>query len=174
MRDCCLRRCAVPQPADSLMGTTMQKPLSTLAIATAIASLLSCGLAAAQILPDVKKAGRVQITKAPEIELAIDHLTIVRWTTNNPGGSDVHYGVVHYGTNPKDLSQTAKSPIRLNHGHPFTTFRVRMDDLNPRTTYYYRVTSEESNGTSDGVKSTVGTFTTPGPGERIPVDPKRD
>jgi hypothetical protein len=146
----------------------------TLAIVTTAAVIFSFQPAAAQILSPLKKAEHVQITKAPDLELAIDHLTIIRWTTNNPGGSDVHYGVVHYGTNPRDLSQTAKSPIRLNHGHPFTTFRVRMDDLKPRTTYYYKVTSEESNGTSDGVKSSVGTFTTPGPGERIPVDAKRN
>jgi phosphodiesterase/alkaline phosphatase D-like protein len=146
----------------------------TLAIVTTAGALLSFQPAAAQILPPLEKAPRVQITKAPELELAIDHLTIIRWTTNNPGGSDVHYGVVQYGTNPKDLSQTAKSPIRLNHGHPFTTFRVRMDGLEPRTTYYYRVNSEESGGKSDGVKSAVGKFTTPGPGERIVGDPKRD
>ena len=103
--------------------------------------------------------------------MAADHLTIIRWTTNNPGGSDVHYGIVHYGTDPKDLSQTAKNPIRLNQGHQYTTFRVRIEGLEPRTTYYYTVTSEESNGRSDGVKSTVNTFTTPGPGERIVANP---
>jgi phosphodiesterase/alkaline phosphatase D-like protein len=86
----------------------------------------------------------------------------------------VHYGIVHYGTDPKDLSQTAKSPIRLNQGQSYTVFRVRMEGLKPRTTYYYRVTSEESNGKSDGVKSTVNTFTTPGSGERIVAYPKRN
>jgi hypothetical protein len=146
----------------------------TLASVTAIGALLAFQPAAAQILPPLEKAARVQITKAPELELAIDRLAIIRWTTNNPGGSDVHYGVVHYGTDPRDLGQTAKSPIRLNHAHPFTTFRVRMDGLAPRTTYYYRVTSEESGGKDDGVKSAVGKFTTPSPGERIPGDTKRD
>jgi phosphodiesterase/alkaline phosphatase D-like protein len=86
----------------------------------------------------------------------------------------VHYGIVHYGTDPKDLSQTAKSPIRLNQGHPYTTFRVRMEGLKPRTTYYYRVSSEEGNGNTDAVKSTVNKFTTPGVGERIAANPKRD
>jgi len=33
------------------------------------------------------------------------------------------------------------------------------------------VTSEESNSMSDGVKSTVSKFTTPGPGERIVAYP---
>jgi asparagine N-glycosylation enzyme membrane subunit Stt3 len=86
----------------------------------------------------------------------------------------VHYGIVHYGTDPKELSQTAKNPIRLNQGHTHTIFRVRIDDLKPQTTYYYTVTSEESNGTSDGVKSTVNKFITPAPGERIVASPKPD
>jgi phosphodiesterase/alkaline phosphatase D-like protein len=90
-------------------------------------------------------------------------LTIIRWTTNNPGGSDVHYGIVHYGTDPQDLSQTAKNPIRLNQGHQYTTFRVRIEGLKPQTTYYYRVTSEESNGQSGAAKSAVNKFTTRGP-----------
>jgi hypothetical protein len=85
---------------------------------------------------------------------------IIRWTSNNPGGSPEHFGVVHYGTSPKELSQTAKSPIRLNPSHSYTVFRVRMDDLKPATTYYYKVDSVESNGNGDGVKSPVKHFTT--------------
>jgi Purple acid Phosphatase, N-terminal domain len=54
-----------------------------------------------------------------------------------PAGPAEHFGVVHYGTDPKDLSQTAKSPIRLNMAHPNTIFRVRVDGLKPGTTYYY-------------------------------------
>jgi phosphodiesterase/alkaline phosphatase D-like protein len=145
----------------------MNRLLLTLAITTAAGILLSSTPAAAQLLPPAKKAERVEITKGPELELATDHLTIIRWTVNNPGGSDVHYGIVRYGTDPKDLSQTAKNPIRLNQGHQHTTFRVRIEGLKPQTTYYYSVTSEESNGSSDGVKSTVNQFVTPAPGERI-------
>ena len=139
----------------------------TLAITITIGSLLAFQPAAAQVLPPAKKAERVEITKGPELESATNQLTIIRWTTNNPGGSDVHYGIVHYGTDPKDLSQTAKNPIRLNQAHQYTTFRVRIEGLKPRTTYYYAVSSEESNGTSDGVKSTLRQFTTPAPGEII-------
>jgi purple acid phosphatase-like protein len=139
----------------------------TLAITATVGSLLSLQPAAAQVLPPARKAERVEITKGPELESATNYLTIIRWTTNNPGGSDVHYGIVHYGTDPKDLRHTAKSPIRLNHGHPYTIFRVRIEGLEPRTTYYYWVTSEESNGKSDGAKSAITQFTTPRPGERI-------
>ena len=48
---------------------------------------------------------------------------------------------MHYGTDPEDLSQTVKSPIRLNRTHAETIFRVRMMGLQPQTTYYYKVTS---------------------------------
>ena len=112
------------------------------------------------IAPPAPKVAHVQITQGPELEISRGELAIIRWTTNNPGGTDVHYGIVHYGTNPNDLSQTAKNPIHLNRSHPDTTFRVRIDGLSPQTTYYYTVASEEATGTNDGVKSDVKHFST--------------
>jgi phosphodiesterase/alkaline phosphatase D-like protein len=149
----------------------MKRLLLRLAVTATVGGLLSSSPTVAQVLPPAKKAARVEITQGPALELARDDLAIIRWTTNNPGGSDDHFGLVYYGTDPKDLSQMAKSHIRLNRGHPETIFRVRVAGLKPRTTYYYRVTSEESNGKSDGVNSTVNKFTTPGPGERITLPP---
>src|SRR5438128_10291627 len=122
---------------------------------TMVGNLVDSTRVATQESPTTKKAPRVQITRGPEIERADPGFAIIRWTTNNPGGSPVHYGVVHYGTNPKDLSQIAKNPIRLNPDHSHTIFRVRMDGLKPRTTYYYTVDSMEATGRSDAVKSTV-------------------
>lgn len=110
--------------------------------------------------PTTEKAARVRIMQGPELELAKDNWAIIRWRSNNPGGSPEHYGIVRYGTDPTNLSQTAKSPIRLNPGHTYTVFRVRLDRLTARTTYYYTVDSMEANGTSDGVKSTVKHFAT--------------
>jgi hypothetical protein len=107
------------------------------------------------------KAALARITQGPKIGLAKEHLTIINWTTNNRGGSPVHYGIVHYGTDPNSLIETAKSPIRLNPDHTSTVFRVRLDDLKPRTTYYYTVDSMEATGKSDGVKSPVNHFTAP-------------
>ncbi len=132
----------------------MNKVLLTLAITFLSGSLL------AQESPTTPRAARVRITQGPEIELAKEHLTIIRWTTNNPGGSPVHYGIVRYGTDPKDLSQTAKNPIRLNPDNSSTVFRVHLYNLKPRTTYYYTVDSIESNGKSDEVNSPVQSFTT--------------
>jgi hypothetical protein len=116
----------------------------------------------AQVSPTTPRTARVRITQGPQLELAKEHLTIIRWTTNDPGGSPVHYGIVHYGTDPKDLSQTAKSPIRLDPDHSTTIFLVRLDDLEPGTTYYYTVGSMEADDTDDGAKSTVKQFATPG------------
>jgi hypothetical protein len=104
----------------------------------------------------------VHITQGPELESAGDNSAIIRWRSDNPGGTDEHYGVVHYGTNPRELTQTAKSHIRLNRTHSYTIFRVRVDGLAPRTTYYYTVDSMEANGKGDGVKSVVKRFTTSG------------
>jgi hypothetical protein len=145
----------------------MIKALLKLAVTATIVNLLFSNPTAAQILPPAKRAARVAITKGPIVELASDYLTIIRWITTNPGGSDVHFGIVHYGTDSKDLSQTAKSENRINRGHRETIFRVRLVGLTPRATYYYKVRSTESNGKSDGVESPVRQFTMPGPGERI-------
>ena len=132
----------------------MNRVLLILAISVLSASLL------AQESPTTPKAARVRIIQGPKIELARGQLTIIRWTTNNPGGSPVHYGIVHYGTDPRVLRATANSPIRLNPDHSSTVFRVRIDDLQPRTTYYYTVDSMEANGKGDGARSAVKHFTT--------------
>jgi len=36
---------------------------------------------------------------------------IVRWMSATPAGPAEHFGVAHYGTDPKDLGRTAKSPL---------------------------------------------------------------
>ena len=138
----------------------MNRLLPKLAMMVIVGVALYSTPATAQVASTTKKAESVKITQGPEIERADPYLTIIRWTTNNPGGSPEHYGVVHYGTNPKELSQTAKSPIRLNPSHPDTVFRVRIDGLKSKTTYYYTVESMEANGKSDGVTSKVKTFMT--------------
>jgi hypothetical protein len=137
----------------------MNKLLLRLAVTAVAGGLFSSKPMVAQLIPDAPKAKRVQITEGPAPERADDYLTIIRWTSNNPGGSLDHFGVVHYGADPTKLSQTAKSPIRLNPGHSSTIFRVRMQGLKAGMTYYYTVDSEETNGKSDGVKSAVEQFT---------------
>ena len=145
----------------------MNKVHAKLLMMVAAGSLLFSNFIVAQnpyapkpIAPPEPKVAHVQITQGPELEISRGDLAIIRWTTNNPGGTDVHYGIVHYGTNPNDLNQTAKNPIHINHSHPDTTFRVRVMGLSPQTKYYYTVESVESTGKGDGVKSTVKIFAT--------------
>src|SRR5437870_10857611 len=107
----------------------MSRLFLKLAMSMVVPCLFCSMPAAAQVAPTTKKADSVKITQGPQIEQANSYLTIIRWTTNNPGGSPEHYAVVHYGTSPKDLSETAKSPIRLNPGHSDTVFRVRIQGL---------------------------------------------
>ena len=145
--------------------------MTTRLVLAAALALLSTRVAA-QILPPTRHAARVRILEKPKLELATDHLAIVRWTTDNPGGADVHYGVIHYGTDPANLGRTARSPIRLNRGHRRTTFRVRLDDIEPQTTYYFRLVCEENSGVSDGVRSATYEFTTPALGERVAANPR--
>ena len=138
----------------------MDRLLLTLAITVLTSGLFLSNPISAQFVPSTKKAAHVRILKGPELESATENLTIIRWTSDNPGGSPEHFGVVHYGSDPKNLSRTAKSHIRLNPTHSHTVFRVRIEDLQPRTTYYYKVDSVDARGTSDGVASPLKTFTT--------------
>jgi phosphodiesterase/alkaline phosphatase D-like protein len=143
----------------------MNRLLVKLAITAAAGGLLSPNPTVAQVPPPQKKAEHVAITKGPALEIAHHDIAIIRWTTTNPGGDDAHFAVIHYGTDPQDLSQTAKNHIRLNRTHRETIFRVRIDGLKPQTTYYYKVTSTGSGGESDGVESSVNHFTTAAPGQ---------
>jgi hypothetical protein len=145
----------------------MRSQLLKLAITATVGCMLFSTPILAQILPPAPKPAHVEIMQEPTLEIAVDDLAIIRWTTSNPGGDDQHFGIVRYGTDPRQLSGMAKSPIRLNRGHPETIFRVRVEGLKPQTTYYFAVTSSASDGEGDGVESSVYQFTTPRPGERI-------
>jgi hypothetical protein len=132
----------------------MNKALLALSILILSSSLLP------QESPITPRPERVQISKGPEAPLVGGYLTVIQWTVNNPGGLPVHHGIGHYGRDPKDLSQSAKNPIRLNPYHSSTVFRVNLYDLPPKTTFYYKVESIDSSGKSDGVSGPIKTFTT--------------
>ena len=64
----------------------------------AIAATAGCMLFStpilAQILPPAPKAALVEITQEPSLEIAVDDLAILRWTTTNPGGDDRDFSIV--------------------------------------------------------------------------------
>src|SRR5438445_12408759 len=99
---------------------------SAMTIAAAIV-LYSTSLAA-QLTPGSRKAAHIRITQGPELEVTKYDMAIITGTSNNPGGSPEHYGVVHYGIDPKNLSTTGKSHMRLNPGHSYTVLVVSLDN----------------------------------------------
>jgi hypothetical protein len=125
-----------------------------------IAGLTSWGFADDAVMAAVPMHKGAQLTAGPELEFATDTSAIIRWTTINPGGTALHYGVVHYGTDANNLTQVAQSPNRRNPSNPDLVFRVRIMKLNSNTTYYYKVESSGATGVSDGASSSVSTFTT--------------
>ena len=97
---------------------------------------------------------------SPSIESVTDTLAFVSWTTPNPGGTILHYAIVTYGKDPNHLELTAKSPTRINPTHSEMVFRVRIQNLEPGRTYYYKVSSEQATGIPDRLTSGVNKFTT--------------
>ena len=45
-----------------------------------------------KILPPAPRAARVRVVQGPELERADDKSAIITWTSNNPGGTDEHFG----------------------------------------------------------------------------------
>jgi Fibronectin type III domain len=101
------------------------------------------------------------ITEGPIVERATANSAIIAWTARNPGGTDLHYAMAHYGTSGQNIAEIAKSPNRRNRNQLDMRFRVMLLRLRPGTTYYYWVESVQANGTPDGVRSHLGQFTTP-------------
>lgn len=135
----------------------MNRSAPTIAMSIFVLSLLS---AQPTLVCASGASGPGQINASPSVESVADTFAFVRWTTQNPGGTILHYAVVQYGTDPDHLDLTAQSPTRINPAHREMVFRVRMNKLQPGTTYYYKVSSMQANGISDPAMSAVSQFTT--------------
>lgn len=101
-----------------------------------------------------------QSNTSPTLDFVSDTLAFIRWTTPNPGGTILHPAIVRYGKDPNHLTLTVESPTRINPSRSEMVFRVRVHDLEPGTTYYYQVFSEQATGVADPVISGVNQFTT--------------
>jgi hypothetical protein len=134
-------------------GVTVNDHLLKLSLVGIAGSLLCPNPTLAQLIAPAPKAASVTITQASTLEIAIDNMVIIRWIETNPGGTTEHFGIVKYGKDPNALTQTAKSPTRLNQGHDQTMLRVRIYGLQQQTTYYYTVDSTDGSGASDGVQA---------------------
>jgi len=98
----------------------------------------------------------LQITDGPRVEYVGTNKAEIAWTTSTGGSS-----VVHYGTDPNNLSQTAQAPYDRSSGTgQHVTHRVTINNLQPNTTYYFVVDSGQGQGTGTEVKSQVAQFKT--------------
>ena len=138
----------------------MRRLIFAFALIVAFACLTLLIFPAARAISAAPTHNVAQITAGPELESTNESMTIIRWTTTHPGGTDLHYGIVHYGTDAANLSEVAKSPNRRNPSRPDMIFRVRIAGLKPQTTYYYTVESTSATGVNDGVSSPIRTFKT--------------
>ncbi|HEY6768619.1 MAG TPA: fibronectin type III domain-containing protein [Candidatus Sulfotelmatobacter sp.] len=129
----------------------------TITINIMVISLL---LVQARLASAKQASNPVEVSVNPTVESVSDTLAFISWRTTNPGGTILHYGVVYYGKDPNHMDITAESPTRINPGHSEMVFRVRMHNLAPATTYYYKVSSEQANGISDPATSGVNQFST--------------
>jgi hypothetical protein len=91
----------------------------------------------------------VQITHGPIVENVTDTTAIIAWSTNVNAGT-----VLHYGTDPKHLDQTAGMPWGG------LTHRVNLKDLKPGTTYYFQGESPNGQGTGTSAQTAPASFQT--------------
>jgi phosphodiesterase/alkaline phosphatase D-like protein len=90
-----------------------------------------------------------RITGGPVIESVSDHSAVIAWSTNEPSSS-----VLTYGTDRNSLNQKAEAPWG---GKPH---RVYLRNLQPNTSYFFRVHSGEAKGSGTSVDSPVYEFKT--------------
>ncbi len=134
--------------------------LLSLAITVWVSILTFAVQTVSQPPPAVKKIARMQIIEGPALESGTHNSAIIRWKTNT-GSSLIEHSVVHYGTDPKDLTSQAESLNRWNRNLPYMIHRVQVMKLTPGTRYYYTVESVRGDGTPLGGKSkTIKHFTT--------------
>jgi phosphodiesterase/alkaline phosphatase D-like protein len=93
----------------------------------------------------------IQITSGPTVQNVTDKSADIYWVTNTKGSS-----TVQYGTDPNNLVNTAHG------GWGGPEHRTRLGNLQPGTTYYYRVLSKNALGSGDDVSGTVQSFQTSG------------
>ena len=100
-------------------------------------------------------AQNLSLTHNANIEYVGDDSAEIAWTTNTGGSS-----VVHYGTDPNNLNQTAQESYQASQNGQHAGHRVLIKGLQPNTTYYFRVESAQGQGTGTGALSNVAQFQT--------------
>jgi hypothetical protein len=94
-----------------------------------------------------QSSSNLKITNGPIIEAVSNRSAVIAWSTNTGGSS-----AVKWGTDPNNLNKTAQSPYSEKGEGPH---RVKIEPLEPGTTYYFQVVSGQGQGTGSEAKSEV-------------------
>jgi hypothetical protein len=100
-------------------------------------------------------AAQVPVTRGPVIEIADSTSATITWSTQQPSTSRVWYG-----DDPDDLTQVTEDH---NRG---TEHRVRLEGLQPNSTYFFQVDSNPSNARVETQSPAVMSFKTIAPGQQ--------
>ena len=96
--------------------------------------------------PQASNAVVAHITQGPTIEYADDQFAVVTWSTDVATESRVYYG-----TDQKNLSQVSEN-------HNSRTFhRLDLQNLQPNTTYYFRIDTGSPSTVASNSFQTVAT-----------------
>jgi hypothetical protein len=98
---------------------------------------------------EINTSAADRITGGPVIESVSDHSAVIAWSTNAKSSS-----ILTYGTDQSSLNQKAEAPWGG------TPHRVHLSNLQPNTTYFFRVHSGEAQGTGTAIDSPVYNFKT--------------
>jgi Purple acid Phosphatase, N-terminal domain len=91
----------------------------------------------------------VKIIHGPVVEFVTDSTAQIAWSTNENSGT-----VVHYGTDPNNLSEKATMPWGG------LTHRVLLRHLRSNTTYYFKTESADGQDTGTRAEAQERSFTT--------------
>jgi hypothetical protein len=111
-------------------------------------------VAAMFVLP-VALLAQVATTHGPVIEVADSSSATITWSTQQPSTCRVWYG-----DEPDDLTEIAEDD---NKG---TEHRVRLQGLQPNSTYFFQVDSGQNNGPAETKSPAVMSFKTIAPGQQ--------
>ncbi len=112
-------------------------------------------LTPAQIAARAQTAG---VTRGPAVEYVSDHDAVIAWTSKNPVDMKAHFG-----TAANSMTQTADA-VENSRG---TNHRVKLNNLQPDTIYYYQMTAS---GQPVGAMNTFKTVPKGAPPNRTYVD----
>ena len=104
---------------------------------------------------------QVPITRGPVIEVADSNSAIINWSTQQPSATRVWYG-----DDADDLTEIAGDDSKG------TLHRVRLEGLQPNSTYFFQVDSGTGNSPVQTESPAIMSFRTTAPGQQ-PIHNKK-